>query len=92
MALILPEGFLVQKVVRLQIEQGIIRNLGIIYFDDQPVNQLDATLIVTKLAVELMIPKSMIWKRLRYLGILRDRRKSRTKAAFEEIDALFHST
>ena len=89
MALILPHGYMLNTVVAYQHKRGVTRFLGSMRLDDQPCNIQDCLGLVSRISTEININPSMIWKRLRYLGILHDARSGRMKTAFEEMDALF---
>lgn len=91
LALLLPTVTLFQKIQKIQQGLGINRNFGIIYFDDQPINQADASQIIVALEREFDVPKALLWRRLRHLNLLQDRRTKRIKMAYDSIGALFHS-
>ena len=91
MCLILPQRFLRALVIAAQLEIGITSNLGTVYLDDQPCNRRDAKRIISRI-VELSGAKEpLLWRRLRFLGILEDHQKRRARPIFEALDALFET-
>lgn len=89
MALILPQFSLMREVVRIQREIGVMNNQGLLFFDDQPRNIMDCMHVTATLALHYQIPRGAIWKRLRYLGILQDRRHKNVRRTHEDMDSLF---
>jgi hypothetical protein len=92
MCLILPRRFLQILVVSIQNELGIKKNLGTMYLDDQPCNRHDCKRIVGRIAEISGAKDTLIWRRLRFLGILEDHQKQRARPAFEALDALFDTS
>lgn len=91
MCLILPRRFLQSLVILAQMELGINRNLGTMYLDDQPCNKQDCKRIVARIKELSGAKDSLLWRRLRFLGILEDHQKQRARPMFESLDALFET-
>ena len=91
MCLILPHRFLLSLVIQAQIEFGINRNLGTIYLDDQLCNKRDCRKIVARIKELFSVNESLLWRRLRFLGILEDHKMQSARPAFESLDALFET-
>jgi len=91
MCLILPRRYLQMLVCEVQIDLDIKRNLGTMYLDDQPCNRLDCGRIVEKVAEKSSTKKSLLWRRLRFLGILEDHQRKRAQSVFESLNALFET-
>jgi len=89
MCLILPRRYLQMLVYVVQMDLGIKRSLGTMYLDDQPCNKLDCQRIVKRIVEKSGAKKSLLWRRLRFLGILEDHQKKRARPIFETLDALF---
>ena len=90
-SLVLPKVYLLNLVVTKQLEMGINKNLGTIYFDDQRQNEYDAKQIVGFLAEKFCIKDDLIWSRLRSLKILQDHRKKEIEVAYDCLRGLFYS-
>lgn len=90
MCLILPRSFLMMLVARVQKDVGITKNLGNLYLDDQDCNKRDSRRIVNFISKSTGADQKLVWKRLRYLGILEDKQKLHPKPAFEILDKLFN--
>jgi len=91
MCLILPRRYLQVLVCSVQMGLGINRNLGTMYLDEQPCNKRDCHRIVNEIAERSAAKKPLLWRRLRFLGILEDHQKKRSRPAFEALDALFET-
>jgi hypothetical protein len=91
MCLILPRRYLQMLVCKVQIDLHIKRNLGTIYLDDQPCNKRDSHRIVGEIAEISSAKPPLLWRRLRFLGILEDHQRKRLRPAFESLDALFET-
>lgn len=91
MCLILPRRFLQILVTSVQTEIGIKKNLGMMYLDDQPCNKRDCKRIVGRIAELSGAKDTLVWRRLRFLGILEDHQKQRARPVFETLDALFET-
>lgn len=91
MCLILPRRYLQRLVFEVQTESGIKRNLGTLYLDDQPCNKQDCHRFVDGIARISGAKKALLWRRLRFLGILEDHQKKRLRPVFEALDALFET-
>lgn len=89
MCLILPRRYLQGLVCSVQMELRINRNLGTMYLDDQPSNKRDCHKIVGELSERSGAKKALLWRRLRFLGIIEDHQKKRSRPVFEALDALF---
>jgi len=89
MCLILPQRYLRVLVCSVQVEFGIRRNLGTMYLDDQPCNKRDCRRVVEKIAKASGAKTPLLWRRLRFLGILEDHQKKRARPALDTLDALF---
>ena len=89
MCLILPRRYLQALVCAVQMELGITRNLGTIFLDDQPTNKRESHGIVREIAERSGAREYLVWRRLRFLGILEDHQKKSTRHAFEALDRLF---
>ena len=89
MCLILPRRYLQILVCLVQKSLGINKNLGTMYLDDQPCNKWDCQQIVGEVAAMSGAKKPLLWRRLRFLGILEDHQKKRSRPVFEALDALF---
>jgi hypothetical protein len=89
MCLILPRRFLQNLVIKSQLELRIYRNLGTMYLDDQTCNKCDCKKIVTRIKELYKVRDALLWRRLRFLGILEDHQKQRSRPMFESLDALF---
>jgi len=91
MCLILPRRYLQVLVCSVQIEFGIRRNLGTMYLDDQPCNKRDCHRVVEEIARRSGAKIPLLWRRLRFSGILEDHQKKRTRPVFEALDTLFET-
>lgn len=91
MCLILPRRFLQILVVSVQMELGINKNIGTMYLDDQPCNKHDCKRIVARIKELSGAKDVLLWRRLRFLGILEDHQKQRASPVFESLDALFET-
>lgn len=91
MCLILPRRYLQTLVFAVQMEFGIKRNLGTLYLDDQPCNKRDCHRIVEGIVGMSGAKEDLLWRRLRFLGILEDHQKMRSRPIFETLDALFET-
>ena len=91
MCLILPRRYLQYLVVKAQIELGINRNIGTMYLDDQVCNMQNCGRIISRISGLMAINDALLWRRLRFLGILEDHQKRRAKPIFEMLDALFET-
>jgi Zn-dependent peptidase ImmA (M78 family) len=91
MCLILPRKYIQILVISAQNELGINKNLGTMYLDDQPCNKHDCKRIVDRIKELSGTQESLLWRRLRFLGILEDHQKKRMRPAFESFDALFET-
>jgi len=91
MCLILPRRYLELLVCSVQSALGITRNLGTMYLDDQWCNKRDCERVVDEIAERSGAKKPLIWRRLRFLGILQDHRKESSRSVFEVLDALFET-
>lgn len=89
MCLILPRRYMQALVCAAQTEIGISRNLGTMYLDDQPCNKRDCQRIVAQIADRSGAKVPLLWRRLRFLGILEDHQKKRSRSIFQSLDALF---
>jgi hypothetical protein len=89
MSLLLPRRYLQKLVYFMQKKLGITHNLGTLYLDDQPRNKADCHRIVGEIAMRSGTKQALLWRRLRFLEILEDHQKSRTRLIFETLDALF---
>lgn len=90
-ALVLPFPFLLLEVCNKQKERGILNNIGVLYYDDQPGNQVECTLIIRELALLHGITEDLLWSRLRSLNILQDHRKKKVAVAYECLEGLFYT-
>lgn len=79
--LILPHMYLVKEISEMQISKGIVRNLGVLYFDDQAQNQIECTIIIAELAIKYSVTADLLRKRLRSFGIFQDMRKKKGHVA-----------
>lgn len=91
LCLILPRRFLQVLVIAVQKEIGIQKNIGTMYLDDQPCNKQDCQRIVTRISELSRAKDTLLWRRLRFLGILEDHQKNRARPMFEVLDALFET-
>lgn len=91
MCLILPRRYLQALVCSVQMELGINRNLGTMFLDDQPCNRHDCRRIVEAVARKSGARDTLLWRRLRFLGILEDHQRERSRPAFEAFDSLFQT-
>jgi hypothetical protein len=91
MCLILPRRFLQFLVIKAQLELGIKRNLGTMYLDEQSCNKYDCKRIVTLIKKFSGAKDVLLWRRLRFLGILEDHQMKRSRQVFESLDALFET-
>lgn len=91
MCLILPRRFLKYLVIEMQKKIGITINLGTIYLDDQQYNKLDAKRIVSSIAEHSGAKENILWRRLRFLGILKDNQRKPAHSALETFNALFET-
>ena len=91
MCLILPRRYLQMLVCEVQTALGITRNRGTIYLDDQPCNRQDCQRIVKTIVERSSAKEPLLWRRLRFLGILEDHQRRRARPVFESLDALFES-
>lgn len=91
MCLILPRRFLQILVVSVQMELRINKNLGTMYLDDQPCNKYDCKRIVARIKELSGAKDVLLWRRLRFLGILEDHQKQRARPVYESLDALFET-
>ena len=89
MCLILPRRYLQMLVCAVQMDLGIRRNLGTMYLDDQQCNKQDCQIIVGKIVERSSAKQSLLWRRLRFLGILEDHQRKSDRPVFESLDALF---
>ena len=89
MCLILPRRYLQMLVCAVQMDLGIRRNLGTMYLDDQQCNKQDCQIIVGKIVERSSAKQSLLWRRLRFLGILEDHQRKSARPVFESLDALF---
>jgi len=89
MCLILPRRYLQMLVYTVQMDLDIKRNLGTMYLDDQPCNKRDCQAIVRKIVEISSAKKPLLWRRLRFLGIIEDHQRKRARPVFESLDALF---
>ncbi|MBM4054479.1 MAG: hypothetical protein FJ264_07380 [Planctomycetes bacterium] len=78
-------------VISVQREIGIKKNLGTMYLDEQPCNKRDCNRIVVRIAELSGAKETLLWRRLRFLGILEDHQMSRVRPVFEVFDALFET-
>jgi len=92
MCLILPRRYLQGLVISVQKELGIKKNMGTMYLDDQPCNRQDCQKIVSRIAEQSGAEHKLLWRRLRFLGILEDYRGMRTRPTFKTFDALFDAS
>ena len=90
MCLILPRRYLQLLVCLTQHSHGI-RNIGTMYLDDNPWTKADCAKIVTAIAETTAAKESLIWRRLRFLGILEDHQKIRSQSIFEDLNGLFRT-
>jgi hypothetical protein len=90
-SLMLPQRFLLWKVVHAQQKLGIVRNLGTIRLDGQPGSMLDMKKIIAAIGLETRIPTGLLLRRLRYLGIIDDQRQSWQQSSVRELTYLFHT-
>ena len=90
MCLILPRRYLQNLVVKVQNELGN-RNVGTMYLDDQGCNIQNCIRIIGRIAELSGAKDTLLWRRLRYLGILEDRQKKRARPVYEMLDALFET-
>lgn len=91
MCLLLPRRYLQSLVIFVQIEIGIKRNLGTMYLDDQWCNKQDCHRIVWRIAELSGAKPVLIWRRLRFLGILEDHQKHRERQMFGSFRSLFET-
>ena len=91
MCLILPRKYIQVLVIFAQNKLGINKNLGTMYLDDQPCNKYDCKRIVDLIKELSGARENLLWRRLRFLGILEDHQKHRMRPAFESFDALFET-
>ena len=89
MCLILPRRYLQMLVCAVQKDLGITRNLGTMYLDDQPCNIRDCQTIVGAIAGRSSAKRPLLWRRLRFLGILEDHQRRRAQPVVASLDALF---
>lgn len=87
--LVLPHLYLLKELSEKQINKGIVRNLGMLYFDDQPRNQIECAIIMAELAIKHSVTADLMRKRLARLGIFQDMRKKKVHAAYECLPRLF---
>lgn len=74
-SILLPRNNLEMLLCYFQHEIGILRNIGKLYIDDQPVNIQDSALLLRKLALHYGVSISTIKYRLNALGLIIDNRK-----------------
>ena len=91
LALIMPLAAASRSIREVQLELGILRNVGLIFLDHQPENQINCGLILGKLRHEYQISEVMLRRRLRSLGILKDWRPATREAKFRELGTLFYA-
>ncbi len=91
MCLILPRRYLQMLVCAVQMKFGIRRKLGTMYLDDQRCNKSDCYRIVEAIAELSGTKETLLWRRLRFLGILEDHQKKRSQHIFDTLDALFET-
>jgi len=89
MSLVLPRKYIQALVIFSQTILGINNNLGTMYFDDQPCNQSDCHKVANCIVEKSGADKTLLWRRLRFLGILEDRRSIRERSLFDSLDSLF---
>ena len=75
LCLILPRRYLQVLVCSVQMELGIKRNLGTMYLDGQPCNRRDCHRVIDEIARRSGTKTPLLWRRLRFLGILEDHRR-----------------
>ncbi|MGJ8658081.1 MAG: ImmA/IrrE family metallo-endopeptidase [Akkermansiaceae bacterium] len=90
-SLILPSAYLSYEVYKKQTEMDIKSRRGIIYFDDQIENQMHAKIIVDSIANDYFVKSDLLWKRLRFLGILQDHRVKVVNVPYDCLKGLFYS-
>ncbi len=91
MCLILPRRYLQSLVYMTQTSLGITRNLGTMYLDEQLCNKNDCYRIVHAISQLSGAKPTLIWRRLRFLGILEDHQMQRTRPIIEGFDVLFEA-
>jgi hypothetical protein len=74
MCLILPREYIKKLVIKYQKKMGLIKNIGQMYLDDQPCNHSNCMKIVNDISEQSSIDTNLIWRRLRFLDILDDKR------------------